>query len=217
MAKKPKRGAPTIDMTAMVDVAFLLLTFFILTTTRFREEEKVEVDTPSSVSDLEVQDEKLMTVSIGSEGQVFVGFTDISTREGVLKLLMQEKEKAISEDGARYFSTLQEFGVKIDEIDSWLNEEGESSAGESFTLESYPHEGIPTPDPDSATVENPNELKEWIRWGRLTDQRMRFAIKGDVDTQYEIVSNVISSLQDWKINQFSLITEQEDGEGEEEE
>jgi len=42
MAKKPKRGAPTIDMTAMVDVAFLLLTFFILTTTRFREEEKVE-------------------------------------------------------------------------------------------------------------------------------------------------------------------------------
>jgi len=216
MAKKPKRGAPTIDMTAMVDVAFLLLTFFILTTTRFREEEKVEVDTPSSVSDLEVQDQGLMTVSIGSEGEVYAGFTDIKTRTGVLNLYIQEKlaedGKSISEDGARYFSTLQEFGVPLDQIPAWLNETGE------FTMSEFPHEGIPTPDPDSATTDNPNELKEWIRWGRLTDQRMRFAIKGDVDTQYEIISNVISSLQDWKINQFSLITEQEDGsEAEEEE
>ncbi|MEO0895482.1 MAG: biopolymer transporter ExbD [Bacteroidota bacterium] len=209
MSKKPKRGAPTIDMTAMVDVAFLLLTFFILTTTRFREEEKIEVDTPSSVSELEVQDKGLCTVSIGPEGKVFVGFTDIGTREGVLNLLIQEKEQSISEDGARYFSTLQEFGVPIDQMATWLNEEdGEHDLGH------FPHEGIPTPDPDSATTDNPNELKEWIRWGRLTDQRMRFAIKGDVDTQYEIIQNVMSSLQDWKINQFSLITEQEDGEGE---
>lgn len=215
MSKKPKRGAPTIDMTAMVDVAFLLLTFFILTTTSFREEEKIEVDTPSSVSDLTIDEDKgLMIISIGSEGEVFAGYTDIGTREGVLKLLIEEKlkesGKGISEDGARYFSTLKEFGVKIDDIPEWLNEDSES-------FEEFPHEGIPTPDPDSATVENPNELKEWIRWGRLTDQRMRFAIKGDVDTQYEVISNVISSLQDWKINQFSLITEQEDGSEEEEE
>lgn len=215
MSKKPKRGAPTIDMTAMVDVAFLLLTFFILTTTSFREEEKVEVDTPSSISDLTIDETQgLMIISIGSEGEVFAGYTDIKTRESVLKLLIEEKlresGKGITEDGARYFSNLKEFGVKIEDVAKWLNEEEE-------TFEEFQHIGIPTPDPDSATVESPNELKEWIRWGRLADQRMRFAVKGDVDTQYKVISNVISSLQDWKINQFSLITEQEDGEEEEEE
>ena len=56
-----------------------------------------------------------------------------------------------------------------------------------------------------------NELKDWIRWGRIADQRMRFAIKGDMDTSYETIAEVISSLQEWDVNQFSLITDLEEG------
>ncbi|MEZ4847928.1 MAG: biopolymer transporter ExbD [Bacteroidia bacterium] len=63
VTKKPKKHPPAIDMTAMVDQArlFLLLTFFILTTTRFREgTRRWEVDMPSSVSgSLPVPDVKL--------------------------------------------------------------------------------------------------------------------------------------------------------------
>ncbi|MEL6135123.1 MAG: biopolymer transporter ExbD [Bacteroidota bacterium] len=216
MSKKPKRGAPTIDMTAMVDVAFLLLTFFILTTTRFREEQKIEVDTPSSVSTIELEDQGLCVISVADDGRVFIGYTDIKTREAVLGRYIEEKlseeGKSINAEGAGYFSTVQEFGVPEKEFTAWLNGENPN-----FTLEEYPHPGIPTPDPDSATTEDPNELKDWIRWGRMADQRMRFAIKGDGKTQYEVISNVISSLQDWNVNQFSLITEQEDGGAEAEE
>jgi biopolymer transport protein ExbD len=49
MSKKPsKGGAPSLDMTPMVDLAFLLVTFFMLTAS-FRMAEPVVVDPPSSI------------------------------------------------------------------------------------------------------------------------------------------------------------------------
>ncbi|MEZ4826904.1 MAG: biopolymer transporter ExbD [Bacteroidia bacterium] len=202
-AKKPKKHPPSIDMTAMVDVAFLLLTFFILTTTRFREDSKVEVDMPGSVSDLPVPDIELCTISVSPDGKVFVGFSDPLTREEVLRRFISEKEATISKDAASYFSTLQEFGVPHREMERWLQGEGDE-------LKEYPHNGIPAMVTDSATMTG-NDLKDWIRWGRLADQRMRFAIKGDQDAGYEQISHVISSLQEWNVNQFSLITSLEEG------
>jgi biopolymer transport protein ExbD len=38
---------------------------------------------------------------------------------------------------------------------------------------------------------------------------MRFAIKGDVDAEYIKFKNVISTLQDWEVNQYALITKME--------
>lgn len=205
-AHKPKRGAPTVDMTAMVDVAFLLLTFFILTTTSFREDQKVEVDMPSSISQTEVPIDKLMTISVSPEGNVFVGFSDIGTREATLQRAIQDEQLNISELGANYFSTLQDFGVPIIELEEWLN------SGEDEVKE-YPHGGMPA-KLDSTT--NRNDLKEWIRWGRMSDREMRIAIKGDVNASYEQVRDVMNSLQEWKINSFSLITSLEEEGGEEE-
>ena len=42
---KAPKGSPTIDMTPMVDLAFLLVTFFMLAA-NFRSDEPVQVDTP---------------------------------------------------------------------------------------------------------------------------------------------------------------------------
>lgn len=193
-------------MTAMVDVAFLLLTFFILTTTRFREEQKVEVDMASSVSSLEVPETGLCVISMDEEGDIFVGYTDIKTREEVLKRYMQDQETQISEEGVKYFATLQEFGVPLDSIGTWLNMET------GATLEEFPHNGIPTPTEEVAdSTGKPVELRDWIRWGRMADQKMRFAIKGDVDAQYTSTQAVMDALQFWKVNQFSLITTMEGG------
>ncbi|MBL0078360.1 MAG: biopolymer transporter ExbD [Bacteroidetes bacterium] len=48
---KPHRSSTTIDMTPMVDLAFLLVTFFMLTA-KFRPEEPVQVTTPKVIHKL---------------------------------------------------------------------------------------------------------------------------------------------------------------------
>ena len=209
MSKKPKRGAPAIDMTAMVDVAFLLLTFFILTTTRFREDQKVQVDTPSSVSILTPPETGLMTISVDPEGKVFVGLTDIGTRQEVLERFegeMRDRDPnfSLTVEGKNYFSTLQEFGVPHDKIGAWLNQTN------SEALAEFPHDGISPKVTDSTTMSG-NDLKDWIRWGRMSDQRMKFAIKGDMNTEYPAIADVINSLQEWDVNSFGLITALEEG------
>ena len=61
---KPKmqKSAPSLDMTRMVDLGLLLVTFFILTA-KFRPNEPVLVDTPSSTSEL-LLPEQIMLVTI---------------------------------------------------------------------------------------------------------------------------------------------------------
>ena len=60
---KMKRKSTVIDMTAMCDVSFLLLTFFMLAT-KFKPPENVTVVTPSSISDTKISDKDVMIVTI---------------------------------------------------------------------------------------------------------------------------------------------------------
>jgi biopolymer transport protein ExbD len=70
---KKKRVAIRIDMTPLVDVAFLLLTFFMLTTT-FKPPEEVEVVFPSSHSEIKLPESNTMLVFIDKTGKIFMGF-----------------------------------------------------------------------------------------------------------------------------------------------
>ena len=69
---KPHRQGYRIDMTPLVDVAFLLLTFFMLTTT-FKPEEEVTIVLPSSHSDFKLPESDVMTVNISKDGRIFLG------------------------------------------------------------------------------------------------------------------------------------------------
>jgi biopolymer transport protein ExbD len=70
---KTTRVGIKIDMTPMVDVAFLLLTFFMLTT-QFRPPEAVEIVLPSSHSAFKLPEHDVMTVTISKDNRVFLGF-----------------------------------------------------------------------------------------------------------------------------------------------
>ncbi len=69
---KPKRHGVLIDMTPLVDVAFLLLTFFMLTTT-FKPSEEVQIDLPSSNSVFKLPESDVMTLSLAEDGRIFLG------------------------------------------------------------------------------------------------------------------------------------------------
>ena len=70
--KQPARS-PHIDMTPMVDLFSLLLTFFMLTTS-FRPQEAAPIETPNSVSEKQAPDNDIMTIFISKEGKVFFNF-----------------------------------------------------------------------------------------------------------------------------------------------
>ncbi len=69
---KPHRQGVRIDMTPLVDVAFLLLTFFMLTT-QFKPTEEVTIELPSSHSVFKLPESDVMTVNIAKDGRIFLG------------------------------------------------------------------------------------------------------------------------------------------------
>jgi len=69
---KPKRHGVLIDMTPLVDVAFLLLTFFMLTT-QFKPTEEVEIELPSSNSVYKLPESDVITISLSNDGRIFMG------------------------------------------------------------------------------------------------------------------------------------------------
>jgi biopolymer transport protein ExbD len=69
---KKKRVGYKIDMTPMVDVAMLLLTFFMMTT-QFRPAEETAIDLPSSHAPFKMPETDIMIVTVNKEGRVFLG------------------------------------------------------------------------------------------------------------------------------------------------
>ncbi len=98
MAKKRSRINIVIDMTPMVDVTMLLLTFFMLTT-HFRPPQEAEVTLPSSNSEFKLPESDVMTVSVTKDDHIFLGLDSQTLRarvfgeENRLKLGIQVENK----------------------------------------------------------------------------------------------------------------------------
>jgi biopolymer transport protein ExbD len=192
---KPKRNIPSIDMTAMVDVGFLLLTFFILTA-KFRADEPVVVDTPSSVASIPIPALDLFMITVAQDGRVLLGAGDQGTRIGMLEKMEQAFNFKASPLGEQYFMNTTAFGVPLNKMNTWLNQP------DMAAMKAVEHTGIPIDIGRGKT----NELKEWINAARRSNARLRFAIKGDRDVLYESMEKVIYTLQDANINKFNLVT-----------
>jgi biopolymer transport protein ExbD len=69
-AKKMKRIGIKLDMTPMVDVAFLLLIFF-MSTSQFDPPQKVPITLPDSHSNLKVPESDVLVLSIAKDSRLF--------------------------------------------------------------------------------------------------------------------------------------------------
>ena len=116
-AKKMRRIGVKIDMTPMVDVAFLLLIFF-MSTSQFDPPQKVPITIPDSHSNLKVPESDVMTIGVGKENQILyqIGknpqeFTDIANLETIVTEQRRKNPRlrvAIKADKVSDYGTMED-------------------------------------------------------------------------------------------------------------
>lgn len=184
-----------MDMTAMCDVAFLLLTFFIMTT-QFKSEESVTIDTPSSISEEKVPDSDIATISISNDGKYYFGVTNPKERYKLIEAMNNKYNAGISPANQAKFTKMSETGVSITQLAGYLSLSDKQKSQVVI-------KGIPN---DSAK----SELVDWVKT-YLTDVNpaAKLAIKGDVKTQYPAIKQLFARLGENDINKFRLVTDAE--------
>jgi biopolymer transport protein ExbD len=196
MAKiKMNKKSTSTDMTAMCDVAFLLLTFFILTATA-KVPEVLPVDTPASTVQTKLPETDLATLTVG-KGTVFFDLKGREIRKRTLELMGQKYKVEFSDADMDKFALMESFGVPIQSLKQILDMKSadRSKAGQP---------GIPKDSLD-------NQLADWVQNARIAnieinDKELQIAIKGDAKEEYPVIKKVMDILQEQKINSFSLVT-----------
>ncbi len=200
MAGKSSKKAASIDMTAMCDVAFLLLTFFILTATA-KIPEALPVDTPQSTVQTKLPETDLATLTIG-KGKVFFDLKGREVRVKTLELMGQKYGIEFTDDEKAKFALMEGIGVPIQNLKQLIamKTAERSKAGQP---------GVPKDSLD-------NQLKEWVYNARIANneynnsigskQELQIAIKGDANEEYPAIKKVMDILQEQDINDFSLVT-----------
>jgi biopolymer transport protein ExbD len=197
---KPKRHGVVTDMTAMCDVAFLLLTFFILTT-QFKKADVEQIKPPSSVSEKLLPDTSLMTINITPRGTFY--FTPVQNSD--------EREQLLGKMGTLYglpkftkdevtsFNKVAAIGVPMNQLKGYLDLPADKQK------EYKSPQGIPM---DSVH----KELIDWVKQSLEVNPGYKLAIKGDVTTKYPRVKSLFEGLRDIDFLKFWLITSQQKAE-----
>lgn len=202
---KTSKKSTRIDMTAMCDVAFLLLSFFIMTATSKVPEPK-PVDTPASTAKAKLPERNLLTITIG-DSAVYLGMSDRETRLAALESMSLKYNVAFTDAEKKDFSLLESFGVPLEELKSLLKLKNSERN----------RPGVQSGIPYKGDISD-NELSDWVffaseavileQQGRGVDKlkEIEVAIKGSSKEKYPVVKRVFDILQKQNVNNFYLVT-----------
>jgi biopolymer transport protein ExbD len=197
---KVPRKSTNIDMTAMCDVAFLLLSFFILTT-KFKPSEALTVTTPKSVQTKPAEQKDVVLITLDKEGKAYfsVGDENPGEKAEVIDLIDQLKglnltaqEKAAFKKGGSYV------GVPFGQLKQYLQLSEDQ-------LKNFKAPGIPTQD----TLNN--EMVTWVRAAATAfeGKKMNLLVKGDNDAKYPSFKGIIDAFKKNEIFKFQMWTDPE--------
>lgn len=193
---RPKlpRKSTSIDMTAMCDVAFLLLSFFILTT-KFKPSEAITVVTPSSVASKVAPDKDIVLITIDKNGKVFLSMDDESKKLYIANTLNSTKNLNLD---SKLFSKAAFFGTSFTQLPKFLAIPESDRKGNLLP-------GIPCKDSVN------NELVEWMKIinDSYQGQKMNLLLKGDNLSKYPAFKNVLYAFKKNDFLKFQMVTNPE--------
>ncbi len=193
---KAKRQSVSLDMTAMCDVAFLLLTFFMLTA-KFRPEEAVTITPPTSISEKPLNTKDgVLSVNVANDGKVFIATEDMNTRAFMLERMANRFGVTVTPEMQANFLASEVIGFPAGALNQVLQVKPTEAKEKGFLM------GVPT---DSTN----NELGFWIGYAKLSNPAIKIAIKGDANSNYKTFADIVATLQAQNINVFQLVTSPE--------
>lgn len=195
---KIPRKSTAVDMTAMCDVAFLLLSFFILATKQ-KPPEVLSVQTPNSVS-TKVASDKAILITLTKDGRTFLMLGEDAKKTEVLANINETKALGLSPAELQKWGKQQFIGVPLNQIKGLLARTGELSPS------TMP--GIPT---DSTN----NEMVDWLRSianvfavAQIDQKDLEkiLLVKGDNDALYPKFKSIKEALKKNEIYKFQIVT-----------
>ena len=193
---KAKRQSVSLDMTAMCDVAFLLLTFFMLTA-KFKPEEAVTITPPSSISEKKLpQGEGYLTISVGPQGGIYLGTEDKIAKDAMLTRMANRMGISITPEMQKNYNASELIGYPAGAMRQVLEMKPSDVKAKGLM------KGIPLDSTD-------NQLFLWVSYAKIANPALKVAIKGDANSNYKVFSSIVNTLQDQNINVFQLVTSPE--------
>ena len=194
---KIPRKSTIVDMTAMCDVAFLLLTFFILATKQ-KPAEVLAVTPPNSISSKAAPDKSIM-ITMTKDGRAFLTLGDDTKKMEVLENINLTRGLNLTPAELAKWDKQEFVGLPLNQI------KGSLALSEPMAPASMP--GIPVKD--SAN----NEMIDWIRsvsnvyaGGNQTDLENMLLVKGDNEALYPMFKNIKQAFKKNDIFKFRIVT-----------
>lgn len=198
--KLPRKSTDT-DMTPFVDVAFLILSFFMLAT-KFKPPEPVEIKTPGSVNSQKLPESNAVLIIMDSANRVFFSVLsekDKTKFDKVIADVNATRTLGLSNAQQVNFRQTYAVGVPFANMKQLLDLDAKGQTN-------LRQPGIPVLD--SAN----NELVWWIAAAKraFAGEELFYLIKGDAKAKYPTFAAVISALKRNDEFKYNLVTALDD-------